>query len=244
MQNRKRADIFLVEKGFYQSRTRAQEAITAGLVKIDGEILQKASQMVFSDARVEAEQPHEFVSRGGMKLEAALQHFHCTVRGMTCLDLGASTGGFTEVLLRHEALKVYAVDVGHGQLHEKLREDDRVINLEKTDARSLTPDLIPEAIDCIVSDVSFISLKLVLPAAVAFTKSDAQLIILVKPQFEAGKAAVKKGIVRDKHIHEQVCREMQTFVEELGFSVEGIIPSPITGGDGNTEFLLVAHRKG
>lgn len=238
----KRADLVLVERGFFQSRARAQEAITAGLVTVNGVAVRKASESVPNDAVITAVQPHPYVSRGGVKLAAALDAFAIDPKGMTCLDVGASTGGFTEVLLMRDAAHVYAVDVGHGQLHQKVADDPRVTNLEGTDARALTPELVPEPADLLVSDVSFISLKLVLPPAIALLKPHATLALLVKPQFEAGRDRVKKGIVRDEAVHRDVCDDMKAFVTSLGFNVMDIVPSPIEGGDGNREFLLGARR--
>ncbi|MGO4387175.1 TlyA family RNA methyltransferase [Microvirga sp. 2YAF29] len=238
----KRADVVLVERGFFQSRARAQEAITAGLVTVNGIAVRKASETVPDDAVFTAVQPHPYVSRGGVKLAAALDAFGIDPKGMTCLDIGASTGGFTEVLLMRDAAHVYAVDVGRGQLHPKVADDPRVTNLEGTDARALTPELIPEPADLLVSDVSFISLKLVLPPAIALLKPRAKLALLVKPQFEAGRERVKKGIVRDEAVHRDVCDDIKAFVVSLGFNVMDIVPSPIEGGDGNREFLLGARR--
>ncbi|MFC4175323.1 TlyA family RNA methyltransferase [Microvirga sp. GCM10011540] len=239
---RKRADVVLVERGFFTSRARAQEAIAAGLVTVNGAVIRKASDAVPDEAAITAEQPHPYVSRGGVKLAAALDAFAIDPDGCICLDVGASTGGFTEVLVGRGAAHVYAVDVGHGQLHPKVAQDPRVTNLEGTDARALTPDLIPRAADLLVSDVSFISLKLVLPAAVALLKPRATLAVLVKPQFEAGRDHVKKGIVRDEAVHRAVCEDMTAFVASLGFTPLGLVPSPIEGGDGNREFLLGARR--
>jgi 23S rRNA (cytidine1920-2'-O)/16S rRNA (cytidine1409-2'-O)-methyltransferase len=239
---RKRADVVLVERGFFASRARAQEAITAGLVTVNGFVIRKASEAVPDDAVITAAQPHPYVSRGGVKLAAALDAFGFDPKGCICLDIGASTGGFTEVLLMRDAKHVYAVDVGHSQLHPKVANDSRVTNLEGTDARSLNPDLIPEPGDLLVSDVSFISLKLVLPPAIAFLKPRAKLAVLVKPQFEAGRDHVKKGIVRDETVHRAVCEDISAFISSLGFTIDSLIPSPIEGGDGNREFLLGAHR--
>jgi len=239
---RKRADVVLVERGFFASRARAQEAITAGLVTVNGTVIRKASETVPEEAVIAAEQPHPYVSRGGVKLAAALDLFQIDPKDKICLDIGASTGGFTEVLLKRGAAHVYAVDVGHGQLHPAIASHARVTNLEGTDARALSADLIPQPADLLVSDVSFISLKLVLPAAVALLKTQAELAVLVKPQFEAGRDRVKKGIVRDEAVHRAVCEDMRAFVASLGFEVMGIIPSPIAGGDGNREFLLGARR--
>lgn len=240
--SRKRADVVLVEKGFFSSRARAQEAIAAGLVTVNGQVLRKASEAVPENAEITAGQPHPYVSRGGVKLAAALDAFPIDPRGCVCLDIGASTGGFTEVLLERGAAHVFAVDVGHGQLHPKIAKDARVTNLEGTDARSLSPDAVPGGADLLVSDVSFISLKLVLPSAVALLKPRASLAVLVKPQFEAGREHVKKGIVRDEAVHRAVCEDMKAFVASLGFEVLGLVPSPIAGGDGNREFLLGARR--
>lgn len=239
---RKRADLVLVERGFFTSRARAQEAIAAGVVTVDGVTLRKASDLVPEEAVITAEQPHPYVSRGGVKLAAALDIFAIDPKGCVCLDIGASTGGFTDVLLMRGAAHVYAVDVGHGQLHPKIAQDERVTSLEGTDARALTSALVPELADLLVSDVSFISLKLVLPAAVALLKPRASLAVLVKPQFEAGRERVKKGIVRDEAVHRAVCDDMTAFVAGLGFTIIGLVPSPIEGGDGNREFLLGAHR--
>lgn len=239
---RKRADVVLVERGFFASRARAQEAIAAGLVTVNGAVVRKASDPVPEEAVITAEQPHPYVSRGGVKLAAALDAFQIDPKGCVCLDIGASTGGFTEVLLQRGAAHVYAVDVGHGQLHVRISGDPRVTNLESTDARSLSPALVPEAADLLVSDVSFISLKLVLPPTVALLKPSAALAVLVKPQFEAGRDHVKKGIVRDDAVHRAVCEDIAAFVTSLGFTVQGIVPSPIAGGDGNREFLLGARR--
>lgn len=238
----RRADIALVERGHYPSRARAQEAIAAGLVKADGRPIRKASEPLPPGAAIEAEQPHPYVSRGGVKLAAALDAFRIDPEGCVCLDIGSSTGGFTEVLLRRGAARVYAVDVGHGQLHPSLAKDPRVVSLESTDARALTRDLIPEEADCLVSDVSFISLKLALPPAVPLLKPRATLAILIKPQFEAGPAHVRKGIVRDEAVHTAVCEDIAHLVTALGFTVIGLAPSPIAGGDGNREFLLGARR--
>jgi 23S rRNA (cytidine1920-2'-O)/16S rRNA (cytidine1409-2'-O)-methyltransferase len=238
---RKRADVVLVERGFFASRARAQEAIAAGLVTVNGAVVRKASDMVPEEAVITAEQPHPYVSRGGVKLAAALDVFQIDPKDKICLDIGASTGGFTEVLLNRGAAHVYAVDVGHGQLHPTIAGHECVTNLEGTDARSLNADLVPQAADLLVSDVSFISLKLVLPAAVALLKPQAELAVLVKPQFEAGRDHVKKGIVRDGAVHRAVCEDMRAFVASLGFEVMGLMPSPIEGGDGNREFLLGAR---
>jgi 23S rRNA (cytidine1920-2'-O)/16S rRNA (cytidine1409-2'-O)-methyltransferase len=239
---RQRADLLLVERGFFDSRARAQAAIAAGLVAADGEPVRRASDPIARDASIEAKEPYPYVSRGGLKLEAALDAFGIDPKGRVCLDLGASTGGFTEVLLTRGAERVYAVDVGRGQLHPKLFGDPRVVSLESTDARALDRTRVPDPVDLLVADVSFISLRLVLPPAISLLAPEAALAILIKPQFEAGPAFVRKGIVRDDSVRRRVCREMEEFVGALGFPVIGVVPSPIEGGDGNREFLLGARR--
>jgi 23S rRNA (cytidine1920-2'-O)/16S rRNA (cytidine1409-2'-O)-methyltransferase len=239
---RKRADVVLVERGFFTSRARAQDAIAAGLVTVNGTVIRKASDAVPDEAVITAEQPHPYVSRGGVKLAAALDLFQIDPKGLVCLDVGASTGGFTEVLLKRGGGHVYAVDVGRGQMHPTIAVDPRVTNLEGTDARALTPELIPRPVDLLVSDVSFISLKLVLPPVIPLLKPHAIMAVLVKPQFEAGRDRVRKGIVRDAAVHRAVCEDMTAFVTSLSFEPMGIVPSPIEGGDGNREFLLGARR--
>jgi len=238
----RRADVVLVERGFYASRSRAQEAIAAGLVTADGRPVRRASEAIPEGAAIRAEEPHPWVSRGGVKLAAALDAFGLDPSGLVCLDIGASTGGFTEVLLARGAARVYAVDVGRGQLHPRVLGHPRVASLESTDARSLDRSLVPDPVDLAVADVSFISLRLVLPAAVALLARRAAMAVLVKPQFEAGPAHVRKGIVRDEAVRRRVCREIADFVAALGFEVLGPVPSPIEGRDGNREFLLGARR--
>jgi 23S rRNA (cytidine1920-2'-O)/16S rRNA (cytidine1409-2'-O)-methyltransferase len=232
----------LVERGFFASRARAQEAIAAGLVTVDGAAVRKPSEMLPDGATIQAQEPHPYVSRGGVKLAAALDAFAIDPKGCVCLDLGASTGGFAQVLLTRRAARVYAVDVGSGQLHPKIRGNNRVISLERTDARALDRTLVPEPIELLVADVSFISLRLVLPPAVPLLAPAAALAVLIKPQFEAGPAHVRRGIVRDEGVRRAVCTEMAGFVTALGFDVLGIVPSPIEGGDGNREYLLGARR--
>jgi 23S rRNA (cytidine1920-2'-O)/16S rRNA (cytidine1409-2'-O)-methyltransferase len=241
---RQRADRLLVERGLFESRAKAQAAIAAGLVSVDGVAVRKASEEIPIDARLSASAAHPYVSRGGVKLAAALDHFGFDPKGRICLDVGASTGGFTQVLLQRGAVKVYAVDVGRGQLHESLRARPEVAVLEETHIRDLSPARFVERPDLITVDVSFISLKLVLlPAlALALAKQPAQLVALIKPQFEAGRAALKKGVVRDEAVRQAVCEDISAFVASLGWRVPGVIPSPLTGGDGNVEFLLGALR--
>jgi 23S rRNA (cytidine1920-2'-O)/16S rRNA (cytidine1409-2'-O)-methyltransferase len=239
---RKRIDRLLVERGLFESRVKARAAIEAGLVVADGSPVTKASLEFNADAILQAAPAHPFVSRGGVKLSAALDHFGFDPRGEVCLDVGASTGGFTEALLARGAVRVYAVDVGHGQLHPRLRTRSDVVPLERTDIRAVAPQSLAPPPSFVVIDVSFISLKLVLPAALSLARLPARLVALVKPQFEAGAAHVKKGIVRDAAIHDAVTREIADAVAASGWSVLGIIPSPILGGDGNREFLLGARH--
>jgi 23S rRNA (cytidine1920-2'-O)/16S rRNA (cytidine1409-2'-O)-methyltransferase len=239
---RQRADRLLVERGLFDSRAKAQAAIRTGLVTADDVTVRKASEEIPLDARLSARPAHPYVSRGGVKLQAALDHFKFDPRGRVCLDVGASTGGFTQVLLERGARCVYAVDVGRGQLHESLQARAEVVSLEQTDIRKLAPALLRERPNLIAVDVSFISLKLALPAALALAQTPAQLVALIKPQFEAGRGAVKKGIVRDESVRAAVCDDIAGFVASLGWRVIGIIPSPIEGGDGNAEFLLGAVR--
>jgi 23S rRNA (cytidine1920-2'-O)/16S rRNA (cytidine1409-2'-O)-methyltransferase len=242
MTARQRADRLLVERGLFESRAKAQAAIEAGLVAANDVVVRKASEEIPVDARLRASPAHPYVSRGGVKLEAALDHFGFDPKGRICLDVGASTGGFTQVLLERGAKRVYAVDVGRGQLHESLRRRPEVVSLEETDIRNLSPARLGELPDFVTIDVSFISLKLVLPAALALTRTPAQFVALIKPQFEAGRERVKKGVVRDPAVHAAVCDDIAAFVASLGWRVAGVILSPIAGGDGNAEFLLGAAR--
>jgi 23S rRNA (cytidine1920-2'-O)/16S rRNA (cytidine1409-2'-O)-methyltransferase len=239
---RQRADLLLLELGLFESRAKAQAAIAAGLVWADGMAVRKASDMVDTAAAVVAEPAHPYVSRGGVKLAAALEAFGIDPAGKVCLDLGASTGGFTDVLLRRGAAKVYAVDVGRGQLHASLRRDPRVVSLERTDARHLDAVLIPEPVDLLAADLSFISLKLALLPALARLAQGGSLVALIKPQFEAGRAHVGKGVVRDEAVQRAVCDDMAAFLHGLGLTVLGVIPSPILGGEGNREFLVGARN--
>lgn len=239
---RQRADRLLVARGLFESRAKAQAAIEAGLVIADDRLVRKVSEEISVDASLRASAPHPYVSRGGVKLAAAIDHFRFDLNGRVCLDIGASTGGFTHVLLDRGARRIYAVDVGHSQLHETIRSRPEVISLEATDVRNLSAARLSEPPDFVTIDVSFISLKLALPAAVALAKTPAQLIVLIKPQFEAGPSALKKGIVSDPAIHAAICADMEKFVFSLGWRVLGIIPSPIQGGDGNVEFLLGAEH--
>jgi 23S rRNA (cytidine1920-2'-O)/16S rRNA (cytidine1409-2'-O)-methyltransferase len=241
---RVRADLLLVERGLFESRARAQAAIAAGLVSADGVVLRKASETVPDTASIEAQAAHPYVSRGGVKLAAALDAFSFDPDGLTCLDVGASTGGFSDVLLRRGAAHVYAVDVGQAQLHESLRGHPRLTSLESQDIRTLDPGLFAEAPALAVIDVSFISLKLVLPAVTKLLAPQARLVALVKPQFETKRSALKKGVLRDEALQQQICTEIAEVATGLGFAISGLIPSPIEGGDGNREFLLGGDRAG
>jgi 23S rRNA (cytidine1920-2'-O)/16S rRNA (cytidine1409-2'-O)-methyltransferase len=242
MTERVRIDRLLVERGLFESRAKAQAAIEAGLVVADETPVTKASLALAPDAILRAEPAHPFVSRGGVKLAAALDHFGFDPADRICLDVGASTGGFTDVLLSRGALRVYAVDVGRDQLHRRLRARAEVVALESTDIRALEARPLAPPPSLVVADVSFISLKLVLPAALALAPAPARLVALIKPQFEAGRTQAKKGIVRDVRIHAAVCRDLADTVAALGWSVLEVIPSPILGRDGNVEFLLGATR--
>jgi len=242
MTPRKRADILLVERGLFESRAKAQAAIAAGRVMADGAPVRKASDAVPLAAQLQAEPAYHWVSRGGVKLAAALDHFGFDPRGRVCLDVGASTGGFTEVLVARGARRVYAVDVGREQLHASLRDDMRVVSLEATDIRALGAAALPQKPDLVVVDVSFISLKLVLPALDPLLRRPAHLVALIKPQFEAGKAHLKKGIVRDPAVHAAVCDDIAAFAASLRWDVVGVTPSSLEGGEGNKEFLLGARR--
>ena len=242
MPRKDRIDRLLVERGLFESRAKAQAAIEAGLVRAGERQVRKSSETIAVDASLRASAAHPYVSRGGVKLAAALDYFGFDPKGRVCLDVGASTGGFTQVLLERGVKRVYAVDVGRGQLHQSLRARPEVVSLEEIDIRKLSPSLLSEPPDFVTLDVSFISLKLVLPAALALVKSPAQMVALIKPQFEAGRPQAKKGIVRDPQVHAAVCDGIAAFVAALGWRGFGIIPSPIAGGDGNAEFLLGAAK--
>jgi 23S rRNA (cytidine1920-2'-O)/16S rRNA (cytidine1409-2'-O)-methyltransferase len=244
---KQRLDQALVERGLAESRTRAQALIMAGLVFSGDRRLDKPGQTVAADAALEVRgQDHPWVSRGGVKLAHALDHFAIDPTGAVALDIGASTGGFTDVLLARGAAKVYAVDVGHGQLAWKLRTDPRVVVTERTNARYLSRAEIPEAVDLIVCDASFIGLETLLPAPLALAAPGAHLIALIKPQFEVGPGQVGKGgVVRDPALHGAVCARISAWLAaQPGWTVLGIAESPITGPEGNKEFLIAARRAG
>lgn len=240
---RRRADLLLVERGLFESRAKAQAAIAAGLVRADGETVRRASDGIDPAAAIEAEPAHPWVSRGGVKLERALDHFGISVEGLHALDVGASTGGFTEVLLARGAAHVTAVDVGRGQLHPKVAADPRVASREATDIRTLAPADLPKPPAIVTIDVSFAPLSAVLPAAIALMAPAAVLVALVKPQFEVGRKDVGKGgIVKDEAARLRALEGAVALVESLGFGTIGHIPSPIAGGDGNVEYLVAARR--
>lgn len=245
-----RLDKLLVERGLVTSRERAQALILAGKVLVDEQKIEKAGAPVGSDAAIRLlGEELKYVSRGGLKLEKALEHWHINVAGKTCLDVGASTGGFTDCLLQHGAAQVIAVDTGYGQMDFKVRQASRVRLLEKTNARFLTREQLGQTVEFIVVDVSFISATLILPAVVqaafpelASERGGRQLLVLVKPQFEVGRGNVGKGgIVRDQSAHQQAIDKVRRAVLDLGFSTTDVVESPILGAEGNREFLLYAH---
>ena len=239
-----RIDQLLVDRGLAESRAKAQAYIMAGLVMVADQKVDKPGHKVVSDAAIDLKgKDHPWVSRGGIKLDHALDHFEIDVMGQTAIDVGSSTGGFTDVMLSRGATKVYAVDSGTNQLAWKLRQDDRVIVHEQTSARILTEQHIPEPIDLIVCDASFISLTKVLERPMEFARENAQLIALIKPQFEAERADVGKGgVVRDAAVHDQVCQKVSDWLQAKGWAVQALIQSPITGPKGNVEFLIAAKK--
>jgi len=245
-----RLDQALVERGLCASREQGKRLILAGQVRVNGQVARKPSDSARSSDRLEIATPEKFVSRGGPKLESALDHFRVNVSGLTAIDLGASTGGFTDCLLQRGANKVYAVDVGQGQLAWKLRQDPRVTVMEKTNARLLTLSSFPRdfsSADLIVADCSFISLRKILPAAVALLHVSGKIIALIKPQFEAGKRDADKGagVIRDPVVHERVIQELRSFVTlELGLRWVGVVESPLRGPAGNKEFLALIENAG
>jgi 23S rRNA (cytidine1920-2'-O)/16S rRNA (cytidine1409-2'-O)-methyltransferase len=239
-----RADQLLVDQGLAPSRSRAQALILAGKVLMDDRKVDKPGQQLKPETVLRVKGPdHPWVSRGGLKLQHALEHFRIDVTGFTVLDVGSSTGGFTDVALTRGAAKVYAVDVGTNQLDWKLRQDARVVVMENTNARYLTPEMIPETPNLIVCDASFIGLEVVLPAALALAGPGTRLVALIKPQFEVGKGRVGKGgVVREPELHEEVCERITNWLNNLpGWTVEGLTTSPITGPEGNVEFLICAR---
>jgi 23S rRNA (cytidine1920-2'-O)/16S rRNA (cytidine1409-2'-O)-methyltransferase len=239
---RKRADVLLVERGLFESRARAQAAIEAGLVTANGKTVAKPSESIADDAVLEAQAAHPFVSRGGVKLAGALEQYPIDIEGHVCLDVGASTGGFTEVLLANAASLVFAIDVGREQLHASLRSHPKVVSMEETDIRDFEGKRLPMRPDVVVIDVSFISLKAVLPVALSLAASPMHLLALIKPQFEAARKHSKRGVIRNATVHRQICDDMAGFAASLGCSDIQVFPSSITGGDGNIEFFIGARR--
>jgi len=240
--SKKRADILLVERGLFESRARAQAAIEAGLVRADDKPVTKASEVIRIDAALEAEPAHPYVSRGGVKLAGALERYPIEIEDHVCLDVGASTGGFTEVLLAGGAAMVFALDVGRNQLHPSLRDNPKIVSMEATDIRSFEGKRLPARPDVVVIDVSFISLKAVLPVSLSLAAAPMHLLALIKPQFEVQGRHDKRGVVRDAAVHEQVCEDIKAFAASLGCTDIEVFPSSITGGDGNAEFFLGARR--
>jgi 23S rRNA (cytidine1920-2'-O)/16S rRNA (cytidine1409-2'-O)-methyltransferase len=239
---RKRADLLLVERGLFESRARAQAAIEAGLVTANDKPVLKPSEAVPVDATLQAQPAHPFVSRGGVKLSGALEQYPIEIEDHVCLDVGASTGGFTEVLLANGAGLVFAIDVGHGQLHPSLHGHPKIVPMEETDIREFEGKRLPMRPDVVVIDVSFISLKLVLPVALSLAAAPMHLLALIKPQFEAPRKHSKGGIIRNAMVHQQVCDDISALAASLGCTGIQVFPSSIKGGDGNIEFFLGACR--
>jgi 23S rRNA (cytidine1920-2'-O)/16S rRNA (cytidine1409-2'-O)-methyltransferase len=240
--SRKRVDLLLVERGLFESRARARAAIEAGLVVANDKKIAKPSEIIPDDAVLQAQAAHPYVSRGGVKLADALEQYPIDIEGHVCLDVGASTGGFTEVLLAGGASLVFAIDVGHGQLHHSLRNHPRIVSMEATDIRKFEGKRLDARPDIVTIDVSFISLKLVLPVALALAAAPMHLLALIKPQFEAQGAHAKGGIIRDAAVHQKVCDDIAAFAASLGCTDIKVFPSPIKGGDGNSEFFIGARR--
>lgn len=242
--SKQRLDLLLVEKNLAKSRNQAQALIMEGVVYVDGQKIDKAGTVIKVDSDIELKNStQKYVSRGGLKLEGALNHFNLNLDRLVALDIGASTGGFTDCMLQNGVSKVYALDVGYGQLDWKLRNDDRVVVMEKVNARHLKDGDIPEKVDILVFDVSFISLTKVISPTVIFLKPGGLLVALIKPQFEVGKGEVGKGgIVRDEDKHQEVIDKISNYLERLNLDIKGVIASPIRGTEGNKEFLIVATK--
>ena len=239
---RKRIDTLLVERGLFESRARARAAIEAGLVVANDKRIAKPSEAIPSDAVLQAQPAHPYVSRGGVKLAGALERYPIDIEGHICLDVGASTGGFTEVLLANGAALVFAVDVGRDQLHASLRDNPKIVSMEQTDIRKYEGKRLPARPDIVTIDVSFISLKHVLPVALSLAAVPTHLLALIKPQFEVLGHHDKRGVVRDTAVHEKVCEDIKAFAASLGCTDIAVFASPIKGGDGNAEFFLGARR--
>ena len=240
--SRKRVDVLLVERGLFESRARARAAIDAGLVVANDKQILKASEVVPANAVLQAEPAHPWVSRGGVKLAGALEQYPIEIEDHICLDVGASTGGFTEVLLANGAALVFAIDVGHGQLHHSLQGNPKIVSMEETDIRKYEGKRLPARPDVVVIDVSFISLKAVLPVALSLAAAPMSLLALIKPQYEAERRHSKHGIIRNAMVHQEICDDITAFAASLGCTDIQVFPSSIKGGDGNIEFFLGARR--
>jgi len=245
LKNKSRLDITIVEKGFVKSRQRAKAVIMAGKVLVDDYPVDKPGALIKNDAKIIVKiDDNPFVSRGGLKLDKALKNIPVSVKNLTCLDIGASTGGFTDCLLQNGAAKVYAVDVGYGQFDWSLRQNPRVVVIERTNIRYMSYEKISEKVDIVVADTSFISLKIVIPSAEKFMRHNTKVLALIKPQFEAGKKNVGKGgVVKDSKIREQVIQDLESFFKERGYLVNQVIPSPILGPKGNREYIISLNYK-
>jgi len=245
LKNKSRLDITIVEKGFVKSRQRAKTVIMAGKVLVDDYPVDKPGALIKNDAKIIVKiDDNPFVSRGGLKLDKALKNIPVSVKNLTCLDIGASTGGFTDCLLQNGAAKVYAVDVGYGQFDWSLRQNPRVVVIERTNIRYMSYEKISEKVDIVVADTSFISLKIVIPSAEKFMRHNTKVLALIKPQFEAGKKNVGKGgVVKDSKIREQVIQDLESFFKERGYLVNQVIPSPILGPKGNREYIISLNYK-
>ena len=242
---RHRLDELLVQRGLYTSRSRARDAISRGTVTVDGVVAAKPAQNASPESSIEIlDEARRYVSRSALKLKSGISFFNISVKGLNCLDIGASTGGFTQVLLQHGAAHVTAIDVGHGQFDKSLQSHPNVTSIEGLNSRDLTADHLKHKVDLIVCDVSFISLKLALPAALSIAEPGARLVALIKPQFEAGRGAIGRGgIVSEPHEHDRVCKEISDFLTAENWKVIGITPSSIEGGDGNREFFIAAVKE-
>jgi len=240
--SRKRADVVLVERGLFESRARARAAIDAGLVTANDKPVAKPSEVIPADAVLQAQPAHPYVSRGGVKLAGALEQYPIEIEDHICLDVGASTGGFTEVLLANGAAMVFAIDVGHGQLHHSLQGHPKIMSMEGTDIRKLENTRLPARPDVVVIDVSFISLEAVLPAALSLAAAPMHLLALIKPQYEAERKNYKGGVIRNAMVHQRICDDIMAFAASLGCTGMQVFPSCIAGGDGNIEFFLGARR--
>lgn len=244
MSEKKRLDVILVEKGFFESREKAKASIMAGIVFVDEQKVDKAGEMILDTANIEVRgNVCPYVSRGGLKLAKAISEFGIDLADKVCMDIGASTGGFTDCMLQNGARKVFSVDVGYGQFAWKLRQDERVVCMERTNIRYVTKEDIKEELDFASIDVSFISLTKVLPVAFSLTKESGEVVALIKPQFEAGREQVgKKGVVRDSNVHKEVIEKVINFSNEIGFGVKNLSFSPIKGPEGNIEFLVYLYK--